>query len=189
MPVNKLKIALALITTILGSSVFGQSRPPKPTARDYFNEIYTAGGLDNFADGYVCFDDDPELETFFIFGKSEIYVAYLKAEGQWGKLSNQDRDQFNTPFLVVRSYDNGVPSSDREFYTQEDSSWIIDGVKERIRIGKNPIKLRLTISWQTWRYKKTVEIYNPNFTFKKAISRYGKCEEVKPDVRQTGGNQ
>lgn len=32
------------------------------SARDYFNDLYKAGGLDKTADESVCFDDRPDLK-------------------------------------------------------------------------------------------------------------------------------
>jgi hypothetical protein len=40
------------------------------TARDYYNELHDAKGLDGFADQYVCFDNDPNKDSFFIFAHS-----------------------------------------------------------------------------------------------------------------------
>src|ERR1017187_894317 len=51
------------------------------TARDYYNELHDAKGLDNFADQYVCFDNDPSGESFFIFAQSSILRDFLKANG------------------------------------------------------------------------------------------------------------
>ena len=42
------------------------------TARQYYDELYKAGGLDRMADKYVCFDDEDELKTFFIFARVRI---------------------------------------------------------------------------------------------------------------------
>jgi hypothetical protein len=57
------------------------------TVRDYYNEIYKAGGLDRMADGEVCFDDDPKLDTFFIFGQSKHMREFMLMDGTFAKLS------------------------------------------------------------------------------------------------------
>lgn len=43
------------------------------TARDYYdyNELYKAGGLDNFADQYVCFTNDDQ-PVFFLRYEPDI---------------------------------------------------------------------------------------------------------------------
>jgi hypothetical protein len=33
------------------------------------------------ADGDVCFDEDSSLQTFFIYGESEVLKAFLESEG------------------------------------------------------------------------------------------------------------
>ena len=64
---KRLVVIVLLMVLLFGSATtFAQS------GRDYYNEIYKAGGLDRMADGYACFDDDPKLETFFIFGKAKL---------------------------------------------------------------------------------------------------------------------
>ena len=49
---SQMKRFAALSTILVASSCFAQ------TARDYYNEIYAAGGLDRMADRYVCFNED-----------------------------------------------------------------------------------------------------------------------------------
>ena len=38
------------------------------------------------ADGYVCFDDDQGLDTFFIFGESRFIKNALVEAGEFAKL-------------------------------------------------------------------------------------------------------
>lgn len=172
-----IKIALTVVLLFGSTSTFAQS------ARDYYNEIYKAGGLDRMADGYACFDDDPKLETFFIFGKSETLKQFLISNGGFKKLSKAQQAELNRGFLTTRGYDKGVPLSSEETYEADGASWasepgIINGMKMR---------MRLSIEWTTLRYKRSVEFLNPNGTLKSvAVSRYGRCEEVSPDIQQTG---
>jgi hypothetical protein len=42
------------------------------TAREYYNELYAAGGLDRMVDEYVCFFEKPELKNFFLFGENKL---------------------------------------------------------------------------------------------------------------------
>jgi hypothetical protein len=172
-----MKIALVVVLLFGSASTFAQS------ARDYYNEIYKAGGLDRMADGYACFDDDPKLETFFIFGKSETLKQFLISTGEFKKMTKAQQADLNRGFLNTRGYDKGVPHSNEETYQTDGTSWasepgIISGTKMRVR---------LSIEWTTLRYKRSVEFLNPNGTLKSVpLSRYGRCEEVSPDVRQKG---
>ena len=172
-----MKIALVLVLFFGGGSTFAQS------ARDYYNEIYKAGGLDRMADAYACFDDDPKLETFFIFGKSESLKQFLISTGDFRKMSKAQQADLNRGFLNTRGYDKGIPLSSEETYWVDGTSWatepgIISGTKMRVRIS---------IEWTTLRYKRSVESLNANGTLKSVpVSRYGRCEEVSPDVQQKG---
>lgn len=172
-----MKIALALVLLFGSASMFAQS------ARDYYNEIYKAGGLDRMADGYVCFDDDPELDTFFIFGKSETLKQFLISTGEFKKMSKTQQAELNRGFLNTRGYDKGVPLSSEETYWADGTSWAIEpGI-----ISGKKMRMRLSIEWTTLRYKRSVEILNSNGTLKSVpLSRYGRCEKVSPDVQQKG---
>jgi len=91
-----MRALLILALTFLGAQMQPQ------TARDYYNEIYRAGGLDNFADGEVCFDDDPKLDTFFIFGQSKHMRGFMQLDGSFAKLSKPMQEQLKKDFLIVR---------------------------------------------------------------------------------------
>lgn len=78
---NKWIVIAAVL--FLTETIFSQ------TARTYFDEIYKAGGLDRVADGYVCFDDDSALSTFFIFGKSDTIKQFLESVGGYGMPNSQ----------------------------------------------------------------------------------------------------
>jgi hypothetical protein len=72
--------ALLMVTLFL----MPQTQPQ--SARDYYNEIYKAGGLDRVADGEVCFDDDPTMTYFFIFGQSKHMREFMQLDGTFAKL-------------------------------------------------------------------------------------------------------
>jgi hypothetical protein len=55
-----------LLLVLSATSCFARS------ARDYYNELYAAGGLDQIVSHRVCFDDRPELSTFFTFTESKV---------------------------------------------------------------------------------------------------------------------
>ena len=48
---NYARFLLGVAAIFLTNAGFAQ------TARNYYDELYKAGGLDRMADGYVCFDD------------------------------------------------------------------------------------------------------------------------------------
>jgi hypothetical protein len=109
-----------VICLLLSVACLGQS------ARQYYNELYKAGGLDRMADGYVCFDDDNKLETFFIFGESKTIREFLIANGSFGKMSDEFQKKLKEDFLIVRGYDKGVAIGEEEFYYHDGSSWVGD---------------------------------------------------------------
>jgi len=143
------------------------------TSRDYYNEIYKAGGLDRMADGYACFDDDPTLQTFFIFGQSVVIKQMFIDAGKFSSLPKAEQAKLNRGFLVVRGYDRGVPLSSEEFYEKDGESWVQDGM-----VSGKKTKERLIISMETLRYKRTVELDDGKGNFSPLVSRYGKCENV-----------
>ena len=141
------------------------------SARDYFNELYKAGGLDRMADAYVCFDDSPELQTFFIFGKSDPLKKFLMDTGGFAKLSKNQQSVFNKGFLIVRGYDKGVALSNEEAYSKDGDTWVSD----TFDVQKTPMRMRLGITWETLRYKRAVEILNADSTLKSEYPRYGRA--------------
>jgi hypothetical protein len=172
------KLAVGLLLT---ASCLGQS------ARQYYKEIYNAGGLDNIADGYVCFDDDDKLETFFIFGESKTIREFMIADGSFGKMSPDLQQKLKKDFLIVRGYDKGVAIGEEGFYDRDGSSW----VSEEFVLSKEPRtfgRMRFNITWETLRYKRSVEVLKPDKSFSGQYARYGKCEQVSPEIRQHGNH-
>lgn len=149
------------------------------TARSYFDELYKAGGLDRMADESVCFADDKDNQNFFIFSQSAHMRELLKADGSFPKLPKETQDLLKHDFLLLRGYTKGVPLSDEETYNKDGDSWVQDG-----EIGKQKIRVRLSISWATLRYKRSVEILNPDSTLKSQVSQFGRCEVIPPGVQQ-----
>lgn len=148
-------------------------------ARSYFEELYKAGGLDRTADEYVCFDDDPSIQAFFIFTTSKTLREFFIRKGEFAKLPKSQRDELNRGFLVLREYDKGVPEPHEETLSPEGSSWV-----EKVVIDKAPIRIRFAISWETMRYKRSLEIWNSNSTLRSESARYGHCEGTPTEVRQ-----
>ena len=157
------------------------------TARDYYNEIYKAGGLDRFADGEVCFDDDPKLDTFFIFGQSKHMREFMELDGTFAKLSKPMQAQLKKDFLIVRGYNKGIAFDNNEFYDKDGSSWLNEATGFIDKAETKQMRIRLTINWETLRYKRSVEILDHDSRFLSEVARFGRCEDVKTDVQQHGG--
>jgi len=158
--------------------------PTQRTAREYYEEIYDTGGLDRLAAGEVCFDEDPARENFFIFEQSKYLRQYLAMQGTFQKLPKDVQEHLKNDVLVVRGYHNGFAHNGEEFYGKDDNSWISD-VYELDE--KDSIRIRLTIDWQTHRYRRAVEMLDHEMHFQREISRFGNCEDVSTDVPQTAG--
>jgi hypothetical protein len=169
------------VVLLLTTPCFGQS------ARQYYKELYNAGGLDNMADGYVCFDDDDKLETFFIFGESKTIREFMIADGSFGKMSKDFQQKLKKDFLIVRGYDKGVAIGGEDFYDRDGGSW----VGEEFTLSKQPNtfgKMRFNITWETLRYKRSVEVLKPDKSLSGQYARYGKCEQVFAEIRQHGNH-
>jgi len=171
---------MRIITVLVLLFTLGQ----KPRgAREYYNELYAGGVLDRFAANYACFDEDPTFETFFIYNKSSNIREGLAAGGKFLKMPKDMRVRLNKDWVVVRNYDKGVPSDDENFYDRDGSTWVSDKFKVS---NECCLRVRLTVTSTTMRYKRSLEVLNSNGTMKKEVSRYGKCEPVKPNVAQIG---
>lgn len=144
------------------------------SARSYFGELYKAGGLDRTADEYVCFDDDPSIQAFFVFTTSKTLREFFIAKGEFAKLPKAQRNELNKGFLVLRGYHKGVPQPHEETFSPDGNSWIEKGVIEKV-----PITIRFTINWETMRYKRSIEE-----TLRSASAGYDRCERTPTDVRQ-----
>jgi hypothetical protein len=170
-----------MISIFLAGILAAQATPR--TAREYYNEIYAAGGLDRMADEYVCFDEDTTLEYFFIFAKSGDMRDVMIWDGTFEKLSKKMQTELKQKeWLSVHGYAKGIPFNGEEFYQKDGGSWL-SGVYDLD--PKNSTRSRLTINWATLRYKRSVELLDHQLHFKSELSRFGKCEEVSPKVPQS----
>lgn len=109
------------------------------------------------------------------------------ADGSLGKMSRDVQQKLKRDFLIVRGYDKGVAIGEEDFYNRDESSW----VGEEFVLSKEPKtfgRMRLNITWETLRYKRSVEVLNPDKSFSGQYARYGKCEQVSPETRQHGNH-
>jgi hypothetical protein len=164
----RMKSFAMLAVLLLTSTCAAQS------ARSYFEGLYKSGGLDRMADEYVCFDDNPSIQTFFIFTTSKTLRELFIAKGEFAKLPKAQRDELNSGFLILRGYDEGVPEPHEDTFSPDGSSWVEKGV-----FNKVPVSIRFTISWETMRYKRSIET-----TLRSESAEYGHCERTPTGVRQ-----
>jgi hypothetical protein len=165
---------------LLASLAYAQS------ARHFYDELYKAGGLDRMADAYVCFDDDNNLETFFIYGESRVIREWMTADGTIKKMPKEQQAALKKDFLIVRGYDKGVAVGGENFYDkQADGSWLSEEYSLDRKKGER-MKIRLSITPETLRYKRSVEIYRSDLTLRNEVARYGRCQEVSPEIKQHG---
>lgn len=168
---------LILFTLVIASACVGQN------ARDYYEELYTAGGLDRFADGHVCFFDDENSDTFFTFGQTKLLREYMIEHGTFGKLSKSAQAELKKDSLIFRGYVKGVPHPQEDFMYPKDGSWVSD----RFMLdARTPAEVRFSIVWQTLRFKRTVERIRSNGSTFPVATTFGRCEAVAPGVRQHG---
>ena len=166
--------ALALL---IAGSCFAQ------TARDYYKELYAAGGLDQVLSEHVCFDERTDLKTFFIFTSSKVIREVMMVDGSWAKASKSLQAELNKELLIFRGYDKGVPiSTEDDMHPDNNGGWLSDSFV----LDKHPAHVRFTISWETLRYKRSVEGIDADGTSRPIISTYGRCELVSHAIRQHG---
>lgn len=153
------------------------------TARDYYNEIYKAGGLDRMADQYACFPDE-ENGMFFIFSKSELVKEFLKEKGDYVTLPKDQRASLDKGFIYLRAYYKGIP---REpiYFDKDGESYLYEAAMKDDKTAI--LRIRYTFNWATLRYEQTVGYYRHDVVMPSTEHRgYGRCEFVSSTVKQTG---
>jgi hypothetical protein len=151
------------------------------SARDYYKELYAAGGLDHVVGGHACFQDDPKVDSFFTFGESKNVRDSMLANGTFSKLPKATRELMKKDFLVVRGYPKGIPWKGQEFLERDEESWISD---LHMLDDRTPIRIRFNINWQTLRYKYAVEVLNMDSTYRTEVASFGRCEEIPAELSQ-----
>jgi hypothetical protein len=127
------------------------------------------------------FDDDPALENFFIFSETKYFREYLIEKGEFTKLSKAQQAYMNKDHLSMRGYAKGVPFDSTDVFDQYGNSWIDP---ERMLNKTTLMRIRFTISWETLRYRRSVETLNMDSTFRSESSRYGRCERISALIPQ-----
>jgi hypothetical protein len=166
-------ITIAIVVLFMGAAT------AQNTSRDYYKELYMSGGLDRMADEFVCFNDGLENEGhFMIIARSKAVKRLLVKNKQFDALPKRQRDELNKRLLISRTYNKGIPPSERVVFSKDGNSW----VTEEFALGtKSPFRLKMTITWQTMRYKYEVENSKRSL-----FSGFGVCERISVDVPQRG---
>ena len=152
----RMKPRTVLLLMVLGIVLAQADRAQ--TARDYFNELFKAGGLDKRTDEYVCFDDRPSLQTFFLYADYSNLKDCLSGNGELAKILKVKQDVVNKGFLMVREYDKGVPHAEEDVYYKDGNTWITDPFT--VHSQKAQMRMRLNVAQPTLRYQRKVEILN-----------------------------
>ncbi len=163
---RKAFIALTLLLTV---SAFGQ----EPTARDYYNQLVKANGVEGFTNSYVCFRDEPN-DQFLTFSKTEDIAKLFPwekfAKDSTPQKAREAKAQFEKPALMMLGYKKGVQVGEPYFLDKDGEAWMMP-MKENMRI-------RFTINWKTLRYRWAIETktkVNPYWTI--AADHFGQCED------------
>ena len=150
------------------------------TARDYFHELIASGGIDRLTKSHACFQDDPKADGFFLIGESKYVRDSTLANGTFSKLPIETREIMNKDFLMVRGYPKGIPWKAEEFLEKDEASWISD---QHMLNEDTTVRIRLTVNWQTLRYKYSVELLNIDSTYRSEVASSGQCEELPADIQ------
>ena len=172
------------IVLIAALAAFAVQPGKAQSARDYFKDLYKAGGLDKTADEYVCFDDRPDLRGFFIYADYSTLKQRMTDDGKLAKLSQHQQRMVSNGFLIVREYDRGVPHAEEDVYYRDGDTWATDPFT--VHSLKTPMRMRLTIAQGTLRYQRKVEILNSASKVTDEVVAFGRCEQVPVTVEQTG---
>jgi hypothetical protein len=106
----------------------------------------------------------------------------MLADGTFNKLPKDMEARMKKDFLIVRGYARGIPFDHEDFYDKDGGSWVTDVYDLDAR---NSIRIRLTINWSTMRYKRAFEMLDHQLHYKSELAKFGKCEDVSPNIRQT----
>lgn len=147
------------------------------SARDYYDKLHKAGDLDLMAYQYVCFYRGEPDPNFFIFILSRVIRESMKAGGTFSKTKAQ-RDAIKKDSLIERGYAKGIPFPDLQYMSKHGDSWVSDDRK--LDKDGNFLREKLTVDWQTLRFKRSIETFRADSTFIGKVHNSGKCEGILP---------
>jgi hypothetical protein len=166
------------LTVCLISSAMGQVK--QLTAREYYEELYKVGGLDNFVDQYVCFRED-DRPVFFLMSNSKAFKEFLSTDDGMKSLSSDMRKALEKGFLIVRLYNKGI-AHEREFFDPDNHGGWVEEYTGGPSAPSKHLTIRLDVNWDTLRYTRSVSTTG----MAKSDAESGKCEPVKGDITQHG---
>jgi hypothetical protein len=143
------------------------------TARQYYDELNKAKGLDRFAE-YACFPNDPGSSSFFLMAPSKDIQDAMRQSN----IPQDMQEGLKGDFLYVRRYSAGIPEKqwflDKEAGT--DYSYSLD-FKEVANGQKKYVghaNVEITIVWPTLRFREQI-------TFNAHTNTHtGLCEKIIP---------
>jgi len=148
------------------------------TAREYYKKLQASGKADpQMANGYVCFQDDNRVDDYITFVTSKDLRDYLIKTNELHKLVIGAQEQLKKDALIVRNYQKDVPLKAEGFFYKDGDSWRTD--KYTLSLTQSPAWMRLTVDWQTLRYKRAVEFGAEG----KELATYGVCEKAGSPVK------
>ena len=175
---------IPLLGFAIAAGTSSSQAPSTLTARDYYQELYKAGGLDNLPDEYICCRDDT-VPTFFIMAKSDLIKNLIESDGELKNLPPREQANLRKGFLFKVTYNKGL-SNGLEYWDPLESGggYFTDfDITGKAEAKPTPIHMTLRVSWETLRYK--IDVYERGSAVPLAEDT-GKCEEVKGDIRQHG---
>jgi hypothetical protein len=131
---------------------------------------------------YVCFSDDSDADYLFLIAQSKWWREAMIERGIFQQLSRVDQVEMKKDFLIVRPYFKGVPQPEREFLDRDGDSYVSD----TFQFDKKSAKLRMTVVWDTLRFKRVVEAVRTDGARIPYAELFGRCEPVSPTVQQHG---
>jgi len=155
------KLVLIIFTASLAAS--GQT-----TARDYYNELVKAEGLEGISNSYVCFQEKPS-ESFMTFSKSED----IKRTMAYEKFPAKIVKGFSGHFIVLMGYYKGVQWANPAFLDQESADIRSASYTAPMNIKGMPATLSFNINWKTLRYVYAVS----DKDHVQLSASFGKCED------------
>jgi hypothetical protein len=156
---------------VLSLSAFSQTQK---SARDYYNELDKAHGLEGFSNEYVCFRDDPNDEQFLTFSKTQDIAKTYPWENFPANKRRAARAEFEKPGLLMLGYKKGIQLGEPVVFDKDDvrgNSWVMLTKVKGMRI-------HFTINWQTLRYRWSVEEQRLGaWTAIGTADTFGQCED------------
>ena len=178
-------LALACVPDVSGQN--NPTETPGPlTARDYYKELYDAGGLDRIASEYACFKDDTHHDTFFIFGQSTTLRERMISAGTFNPSYKVPKDAPKEDFLIVRGYEKGIPWTEDMFFTKQGGLWTSEKMQTMpLGDARRSVAIGILINWQTLRYRWGVWVVDKGQRHA-AGGNFGRCEKIPVGVQQKG---